>query len=258
MRLTPSCVETSMNQVLDRIPKPKILRVSEIFGPTIQGEGLIIGEPTVFVRLGGCDYRCSWCDTLYAVLPEYRKDWKQMSADAIRFEVQRLCPTPVLVTISGGNPALQDLSELIDTLHDHHYHALIETQGSMVKDWMTKLDVLCISPKPPSSKQSTDWAVLHDVVRVEGPRKYLKVVVFDDADYAYALAVHVMFPDICFVLQAGTQVAAEDADRDPVHSVLDKLKWLVEKFVSDLDAWGDDVRVLPQLHSLIWGRKRGV
>jgi organic radical activating enzyme len=48
------------------------IRISKIFGPTIQGEGPLIGRPIVFVRTGGCDYRCSWCDTLYAVLPEYR------------------------------------------------------------------------------------------------------------------------------------------------------------------------------------------
>ena len=52
--------------------KPRI-RISEIFGPTIQGEGPLMGRPTVFVRTGGCDYRCRWCDTLYAVLPEFRR-----------------------------------------------------------------------------------------------------------------------------------------------------------------------------------------
>jgi 7-carboxy-7-deazaguanine synthase len=40
--------------------------ISEIFGPTIQGEGALVGKPTVFVRTGGCDYRCDWCDTVYA------------------------------------------------------------------------------------------------------------------------------------------------------------------------------------------------
>ncbi|CUH42006.1 7-carboxy-7-deazaguanine synthase [Ruegeria atlantica] len=43
------------------------LRISEIFGPTVQGEGALIGQPTVLVRSGGCDFRCSWCDSLHAV-----------------------------------------------------------------------------------------------------------------------------------------------------------------------------------------------
>jgi 7-carboxy-7-deazaguanine synthase len=50
------------------------IRISEIFGPTIQGEGPLIGRPTVFVRTAGCDYRCTWCDTLYAVLLEYHDE----------------------------------------------------------------------------------------------------------------------------------------------------------------------------------------
>jgi 7-carboxy-7-deazaguanine synthase len=48
------------------------IRISEIFGPTIQGEGVLIGLPTVFVRTGGCDYRCSWCDSLHAVDSAFR------------------------------------------------------------------------------------------------------------------------------------------------------------------------------------------
>ncbi len=65
---------------LGRIPSMKgSIRISEIFGPTVQGEGPLIGRPTVFVRTGGCDYRCGWCDTLYAVLPEYRDEWTLMA-----------------------------------------------------------------------------------------------------------------------------------------------------------------------------------
>ena len=50
------------------------LPVVEVFGPTIQGEGELAGVPTAFVRFGGCDYRCSWCDSLFAVLPEDVRD----------------------------------------------------------------------------------------------------------------------------------------------------------------------------------------
>ena len=50
------------------------LPVVEIFGPTIQGEGAEAGIPTHFVRVGGCDFRCSWCDTMYAVDPEIVRD----------------------------------------------------------------------------------------------------------------------------------------------------------------------------------------
>ena len=67
------------------------IRISEIFGPTIQGEGPLIGRPTVFVRTGGCDYRCTWCDTLYAVLPAYRNEWAFMTPADIMARVEEAC-----------------------------------------------------------------------------------------------------------------------------------------------------------------------
>ena len=98
------------------------VRISEIFGPTIQGEGPLIGRPTVFVRTAGCDYRCAWCDTLYAVLPEYRDEWTLMSPPQIMARVNELAgDSPVLISLSGGNPALhavvvRRLQKVIDPL----------------------------------------------------------------------------------------------------------------------------------------------
>ncbi len=90
------------------------IRISEIFGPTIQGEGHLIGQPTVFVRTGGCDFRCEWCDTLYAVDPEFKSQWKLYSAEEILHQVDILSQAPLLITLSGGNPALQPLGHLLE------------------------------------------------------------------------------------------------------------------------------------------------
>ena len=78
------------------------LRINEVFGPTIQGEGPMIGTPTIFVRAGGCDYRCIWCDTAHAVLTEYRHEWKPMMSAEVMTQVRALSG-PCLVTLSGGN-----------------------------------------------------------------------------------------------------------------------------------------------------------
>ena len=84
--------------------------VVEIFGPTIQGEGAEAGLPTHFVRLGGCDYRCAWCDTMYAVEPRvFRETAERLSTDAIVRRLSDLGGRPEWVTISGGNPALHRL-----------------------------------------------------------------------------------------------------------------------------------------------------
>src|SRR5258707_11321726 len=110
----------------------RTIMISEVFGPTIQGEGAFIGKPTVFVRTGGCDYRCDWCDTLYAVLPEYKSDWHPMTTEEIFAELQRLSSNkPILVTLSRANPAIQPLGDLIDLGHAHGYTFAIETQGSI-------------------------------------------------------------------------------------------------------------------------------
>src|SRR5438270_5257128 len=138
------------------------IRISEIFGPTIQGEGPLIGRPTVFVRTGGCDYRCSWCDTLYAVLPQYRADWSPMGPAEILAQVDDLAHgEPVLVSLSGGNPALQPLQLLIELGRSRRHSFALETQGSVAQPWFAALDWLILSPKPPSSGMPTDWSAVH-------------------------------------------------------------------------------------------------
>jgi len=62
--------------------------ISELYGPVIQGEGAVIGNPTVFVRTGGCDYACRWCDSKFAVLPEHRGEWNSMSSEGVFEEVR--------------------------------------------------------------------------------------------------------------------------------------------------------------------------
>src|SRR5258708_12632953 len=134
------------------------IRISEIFGPTIQGEGPLIGRPTVFVRTGGCDYRCTWCDPLYAVLPAYRNEWALMTPADIMARVEELAGgNPVLVSLSGGNPALQPLASFITLGRRNGHTFALETQGSLAQPWFAELDWMVLSPKPPSSGMATDW-----------------------------------------------------------------------------------------------------
>lgn len=241
--------------------KEQTLRISEIFGPTIQGEGVLIGAPTVFVRTGGCDYRCSWCDTLHAVDSEYRDDWKPMSADAIWQEVLRLSGgKPLTVSLSGGNPAIQPLGPLIEKGHGDGYRFALETQGSIAKGWFASLDYLVISPKPPSSGMQTDWSAFENCLAAAGNRPHiaLKFVIFDNADYGYAKDASARYPHLPVYLQPGNHTPPPPDDDDAavdISGVMDRMIWLVDK-VSE-DRWFD-VRVLPQLHVLLWGNRRGV
>lgn len=234
------------------------IAISEIFGPTVQGEGALIGKPTVFVRAGGCDFRCRWCDTLYAVLPEYRHEWISMSARDIMARVEQLCGgRPVLVTLSGGNPAIQPLGPLIALGREKGYGFALETQGSIARPWFASLDWLVLSPKPPSSNMPTDWAALKACLQAaaQGPRAVLKIVVFDDPDYDYAREVSGRHPELPLYLQVGNgplDAGRGGVDRD---GLIERFRWLTHKVAQD--RWFE-ATVLPQLHVLVWGNERGV
>ncbi|GGG61182.1 7-carboxy-7-deazaguanine synthase [Salipiger pallidus] len=233
------------------------LRIAEIFGPTIQGEGALIGEPTVFVRAGGCDYRCSWCDSLHAVDSAYRHQWAPMAPEAIWTELQQLSGgQPLTVSISGGNPAIQDFGPLISLGRAEGYRFACETQGSVARPWFADLDTLVLSPKPPSSGETVDWdAFAHCVEAGRGARStVMKIVIFDRTDYDWAKHAHARFPDLPLYLQPGNPEVDPEEPVD-LGALSDRLGWLTDTAMAD--RWFAP-RILPQLHVLIWGNKRGV
>lgn len=228
--------------------------ISEIFGPTIQGEGQLIGRPTVFVRVGGCDFRCVWCDTKYAVQPQYRADWTKMTAEQILAEVKKLTDNqPILITLSGGNPAMYDLSELLALGHAAGFTFAMETQGSIVKPYFADLDYLTISPKPPSSKTLFDPIKLDNALSAH-VAPTLKVVVADDKDFRFAERLHKKYPDIPMTLQPCNPDNNQNDTAD-TEALNQQLKWLIDK---TREATWYNVTVLPQLHVLIWNNERGV
>jgi len=236
------------------------LRIAEIFGPTIQGEGPVIGVPTVFVRAGGCDYRCSWCDSLHAVDSKYRHDWARMTAEDIFAEVERLSKGVALtISLSGGNPAIQDFAPLIALGRAKGYGFAMETQGSIAQDWFNELSTLILSPKPPSSGETVDWAMFEDsIARAKGAKTVMKIVIFDEVDYDWARDIAVRYPDLPLYLQPGNHTPpppeAEDAEID-MDGIMARYEWLIDKTLGDL--WYTPT-ILPQLHVLVWGNKRGV
>lgn len=231
--------------------------VIETFGPTIQGEGPDAGRPCYFVRFGGCDYRCSWCDTMYAVEPaQVRANSTRMSTDEI---ASKLVPE-TLVVLSGGNPALLNLEELIDTLMwELRCSVAVETQGSVWKPWLAEVDTLVVSPKPPSSGMDTpahreQFKEFMTHADESAGVLALKVVVFGEADLEWALGVHREFPYWPFYLSAGTPQG--DPDAHTKAAVLETFRWLCEQVAARPEL--RDARVLPQLHVLAFGTQRGV
>jgi 7-carboxy-7-deazaguanine synthase len=235
----------------------------EIFGPTIQGEGMVIGQKTMFVRTAGCDYSCSWCDSSFTWDGTGKDLVSQMSPEEIWEELQTLAKDNFsFVTISGGNPALlRNLSDLIQLLRQKGIKVGLETQGSKWQDWFLEIDELTLSPKPPSSEMITDFDVLDmiiDKLEIAHPSQNvsLKVVVFNDKDYEYAKKVHTRYPEVPFFLQVGNDDSKTTRHNQLVDHLMQKYEWLINKVMGDSDLL--NVKVLPQLHTYIWGNKRGV
>lgn len=238
----------------------KAAPVIEVFGPTVQGEGPLAGVPTHFVRFGLCDYRCSWCDSMYAVDPvEVKEHAEYLDAGVIVDRVMSLTAGPQWVTLSGGNPAMHDLEELVKELHGRRLRVAVETQASVWRDWLARVDMLVCSPKPPSSGMVSERHTAQSARFLERAqkellprRRALKVVVFDEDDYVWARELIAPMPHWSAFLSVGTPVP----EPDPVPAILERYRWLCERVAGDMSM--RHVAVLPQLHVLAWGQVRGV
>lgn len=210
------------------------MRICEIFR-SIQGEGLQMGLPTVFVRAVGCNLRCAWCDTGYAF-----EGGTEMTVDEIVSEVGD-CPR---VCFTGGEPMLQpDAPELIGRLLSVGKCIDLETNGAV--------DLSCL-PDDPRILISMDWKcpasgmtdrMLESNLDILGTKDQLKFVIKDDVDLDYAVS---------FVRDRGLD-SRTNVIFGPVGGTVN-----LERLVDRVLAEHLDVRVLPQLHKIIWGNRSGV
>jgi 7-carboxy-7-deazaguanine synthase len=238
----------------------KRIPIVELFGPTLQGEGALAGQISAFVRSGGCQARCSWCDSPHAVLPtEIKRNARYMEATDIVSETAALFGTDKQrngrpwVTLTGGDPCLWDYTPVVAGFYGHGLRTAVETQGWLWREWLTSCDLVTCSPKPPSSGMAdrVDFGMLQKYAARLGDRLFLKFVVFDESDLDWAARIRKLSPKTRVFLSAGTPLGAEDLKS----GILASYKWLTEK-VLQCPEWYD-ATVLPQLHALLWGRELG-
>jgi 7-carboxy-7-deazaguanine synthase len=233
--------------------------VLEIFGPTVQGEGMTIGQKTMFIRTAGCDYSCSWCDSSFTWDGSEKQNIQWMTAEEVWNALYELGgDTFSHITISGGNPALlPSLGPVVDYLKEKKMTLALETQGSKWQPWLLSIDEVTLSPKPPSSGMNTDFDILSEIInRLENhPKTCLKVVIFDEKDLEYAEMVHQKYPHMPFYLQVGNSWLNAD-DGTLLTYLLNRYEWLIDKAMASKVF--KNVKVLPQLHAFVWGNKRGV
>lgn len=258
--------------------KEKKLPVMEIFGPTIQGEGAMIGVRTMFIRFGLCDYKCKMCDSMHAVDPiRVKENARWMTAGEIAHELyekmdgdkfQKNCEW---VTLSGGNPAIHDLTELI--AHIRGFDILIgevkiaiETQGTLFPSWIHMCDVVTVSPKSPGMGEIFE----HDkfakyLVELKHHKGFnVKVVVFAMRDIEFASSINSMMRqeglhDSMYLSLGNPNPPGLDTElsEDELKLELMKQYSILSEDLLQIPSM-TNVKFLPQLHVLAWANKQGV
>jgi 7-carboxy-7-deazaguanine synthase len=214
-----------------------LLKVNEIFY-SIQGESSYAGLPCVFVRLTGCNLRCSYCDTRYAYEEGKYLDIEEIITGVMSYRC-------MLVEITGGEPLMQkDTPLLIQKLLDMGFEVLLETNGSMdisvVDDRCVKiLDIKC----PSSGEAKRNY--LDNLKRLQ-PKDEIKFAIGSREDYDYAKKI------LSFIDRADGN--SKPPLFSPVHGRLNPellAQWILADHL--------DVRMQIQLHKIIWDPEtRGV
>ena len=213
------------------------LKVNEIFF-SIQGESSHAGRPCAFIRLAGCNLRCSYCDTRYA----YEEgSWREMND--IEQEIRPFGCS--LVEVTGGEPLLQaETPELVRRLLDNGYTVLLETNGSLDIGAIDERCCRIVDMKCPSSGEADKNRI--ENLAILTPNDEVKFVIDDRGDFDYART-----------LIAERLSGRRDLKPPLFSTVFGRLaperlaRWILEEHL--------DVRLQIQLHKVIWGaEKRGV
>lgn len=213
------------------------MKISEIFY-SIEGEGIEIGRPEIFVRLAGCNLRCNWCDTPYAL-----ENGKEMSVIQIIQEVGRYpCKS---ISITGGEPLLQkeELLELVKKLKELDYWIQINTNGTIFDEEIFELvDLISMDCKCPSSGMRSDLKVLRKTRDLFGSKSQFKFIISNEEDYRYA-------KDILLTSLSDKIVIFQP-------------EWGSRRFAKELAEFVKkdnlNVRIILQQQKMIWCVKRGV
>jgi 7-carboxy-7-deazaguanine synthase len=209
------------------------MRISEIFR-SLQGEGVLIGTPTVFIRTVGCNLECSWCDTEHA-----REGGEELSIEQIMTELDK--HKTQFICLTGGEPLIQkDAIKLLDMLVDKGYHITLETNGSLPLEDVPCAENMLISMDIKCPSSGMEERMLMSNIELLSPADQLKFVVADIDDLMYAediLKNHEVRSNVIFTPVGGMEL-------EPV------ARFVLSRKIN--------ARVLPQLHKLIWGDRKGV
>jgi 7-carboxy-7-deazaguanine synthase len=220
------------------------MQISEIY-KSLQGESTYAGLPCVFVRLTGCNLRCSWCDSEFSFY-----GGNKLSLDEVMREVEKLSPGGGLVEITGGEPMLQerDVVPLMERLLGAGYKVLLETSGERPLARVPERVVKIVDVKCPNSGEPDTF----DIENLQALRAHdeIKFVLSDRTDYEFArdfVRRHRLDERVHAVLFSPAFQKEATGARDTSHCLLDPqelAQWILEDNVP--------ARLSLQIHKLIW------
>ena len=220
------------------------MQITEIF-KSIQGESTYSGLPCVFVRLTGCNLRCSWCDSEYTFT-----GGRKMAAPQVLAEVRRLSPSGGLVEITGGEPMLQEreVLPLMRQLVGSGYRVLLETSGERPLSAVPKEVIKIVDVKCPDSAEGDTFNL--ENLQALNPHDEIKFVLASRADYEFARAFvrdHGLAKRVNAVLFSPAFRKDATGSRDSSHCLLDPQQ-LAEWILAD----NIPARLSLQIHKFIW------
>jgi 7-carboxy-7-deazaguanine synthase len=220
------------------------MQITEIY-KSIQGESTYAGLPCVFVRLTGCNLRCSWCDSEYTFTGGQRR-----TLEEVLQEVERLSPDVGLVEITGGEPMLQEreVVPLMQGLLDAGYTVLLETSGERPLATVPHGVIKIVDVKCPNSGEADTFKI--ENLETLGLQDEVKFVLSDRMDYEFArdfVARHTLERRVNAVLFSPAFSKGAEGARDCSHCLLDPrelAEWMLEDNLT--------ARLGLQLHKFIW------
>jgi 7-carboxy-7-deazaguanine synthase len=220
------------------------MQVTEIY-KSLQGESTHAGLPCVFVRLTGCNLRCSWCDSEFSFY-----GGRKMTVQEVLSEVTRLSPNGGLVEITGGEPMLQEREAvpLMERLIEASYKVLLETSGERLLARVPKPVIKIVDVKCPHSGEPDTFA--EENLEFVQPHDELKFVLTDRADYEFArdfIRRHQLATRVHALLLSPAFAKEASGARDTSHCLLDPQE-LADWMVAD----NLPARLSLQIHKLIW------
>jgi 7-carboxy-7-deazaguanine synthase len=220
------------------------MQISEIY-KSLQGESTYAGMACVFVRLTGCNLRCSWCDSEFSFY-----GGQKMALQEVLTEVARLSPNGGLVEVTGGEPMLQEreVIPLMEQLLDADYQVMLETSGERVLTRVPKQVIKIVDVKCPHSGAPDTFA--GENLKALQPHDEVKFVLNDRTDYEFArdfVLTHGLAERVHAILFSPAFEKAASGSRDTSHCLLDPQE-LAEWILAD----NVPARLSLQIHKFIW------